>query len=149
MKKRWLVDIVFPVYYENIDILEDSTIKVLRHLKKIKGPYSFKIIISVNGPKCKKIINNAKLICRNNDYVAHLYVKNQGKGYGVLNAWRNRSADILVYMDIDLSTSLKSFNSLIDKIRKGADIAVGSRYLTTSKIKRSLQRYILSKRYIG
>ena len=147
MKKRWTVDIVFPVYYENIDILEDSTVEVLKHIKKIQDPYSFKIIISVNGPKSDKIIEKAKSICRNNDSVSHMYIKNQGKGYGVLNAWRNSSADILVYMDIDLSTSLKSFNSLIDKIRKGADIAVGSRYLTTSKIKRSLQRYILSKIY--
>jgi glycosyltransferase involved in cell wall biosynthesis len=147
MKKRWTVDIVFPVYYENIDILEDSTLKVLKHVRKIQGPYSFKIIISVNGPKSGKIIEKAKSICRNNDSVSYIYVKNQGKGYGVLNAWKNSSADILSYMDIDLSTSLKSFNSLIDKIRKGTDIAVGSRYLRTSKIKRSLRRYVLSRIY--
>ena len=140
MKKRWTVDIVFPVYYDNIDILEDSTVEVLKHVKKIQGPYSFKIIISVNGPKSDKIIEKAKSICRNNDSVAHIYIKNQGKGYGVLNAWRNSSADILAYMDIDLSTSLKSFNTLIDEIRRGTDIAVGSRYLTTSKIKRFLRR---------
>jgi|ETNmetMinimDraft_11_1059920.scaffolds.fasta_scaffold58825_1 glycosyltransferase involved in cell wall biosynthesis len=147
MKKRWKVDIVFPVYYGNIDILEDSTIEVLKHVKKIQDSYLFKIIISVNGPKAEKIIEKAKSICRKNDSVSCIYIKNQGKGYGVLNAWRNSSADILAYMDIDLSTSLKSFNSLIDEIRKGADIAVGSRYLTTSKIKRSLRRYVLSRIY--
>ena len=147
MKKKWTVDIVFPVYYDNIDILEDSTIEVLRHVKKIQDSYLFKIIISVNGPKSSKIIEKAKSICRKNDSVSYIYTKNQGKGYGVLNAWRNSSADILAYMDIDLSTSLKSFNSLIDEIRKGADIAVGSRYLTTSKIKRSLRRYLLSRIY--
>ena len=147
MKKRWTVDIVFPVYYDNIDILEDSTIEVLKHVKKIQDSYLFKIIISVNGPKSSKIIEKAKSICRKNDSVSYIYIKNQGKGYGVLNAWRNSSADILAYMDIDLSTSLKSFNSLIDEIRKGADIAVGSRYLTTSKIKRSLRRYLLSRIY--
>ena len=147
MKKKWTVDIVFPVYYDNIDILEDSTIEVLRHVKKIQDSYLFKIIISVNGPKSSKIIEKAKSICRKNDSVSYIYTKNQGKGYGVLNAWRNSSADILAYMDIDLSTSLKSFNSLIDEIRKGADIAVGSRYLTTSKIKRSLRRYVLSRIY--
>ncbi len=147
MKKRWTVDIVFPVYYDNIDILEDSTIEVLKHVKKIQDSYLFKIIISVNGPKSSKIIEKAKSICRKNDSVSYIYTKNQGKGYGVLNAWRNSSADILAYMDIDLSTSLKSFNSLIDEIRKGTDIAVGSRYLTTSKIKRSLRRYLLSRIY--
>ena len=147
MKKTWTVDVVFPVYYDNIDILEDSTAEVLKHVKKIQSPYSFKIIISINGPKSNEIIAKAKSICLNNDSVVYIYKKNQGKGHGVLNAWRNSSADILTYMDIDLSTSLESFNPLIDEIRKGADIAVGSRYLTTSRIKRSLQRYILSKIY--
>ena len=60
MKKRWSVDIVFPVYFENIDILEDSTIEVLNHVKKIQDSYLFKIIISVNGPKSDKIIEKAK-----------------------------------------------------------------------------------------
>ena len=50
-------------------------------------------------------------------------------------------------MDIDLSTSLDSFNFLIDEIKKGADIAVGSRYLAKSKIKRSIKRYVLSRIY--
>ena len=59
MKKRWTVDIVFPVYYDNIDILEDSTIEVLKHVKKIQDSYLFKIIISVNGPKSDKIIEKA------------------------------------------------------------------------------------------
>ena len=74
MKKRWTVDIVFPVYYENIDILEDSTLKVLKHVRKIQGPYSFKIIISVNGPKSNKIIEKAKSICRKNDSVSYIYI---------------------------------------------------------------------------
>ena len=147
MKKTWTVDVVFPVYYENIDILEDSTAEVLKHVKKIQGPYSFKIIISINGPKSNKIIAKAKSICRNNDSVVYIYKKSQGKGHGVLNAWRNSSADILTYMDIDLATSLQSFEQMIYEIRKGTDIAVGSRYLATSKIKRSLLRYLMSKIY--
>ena len=76
MKKRWTVDIVFPVYYDNIDILEDSTIEVLKHVKKIQDSYLFKIIISVNGPKSNKIIEKAKSICRKNDSVSYIYIKN-------------------------------------------------------------------------
>ena len=147
MKKKWTVDIVFPVYYDNIDTLENSIAELLVYLKKIQGPYLFKVIISINGPKSKEIITRAKLICKNNDSVEHIYIKDQGKGHGVLNAWRKSSADILTYMDIDLSTSLESFNPLIEEIRKGANIAVGSRYLSSSKIKRSLKRYFLSKIY--
>ncbi len=147
MKKTSTVDIVFPVYYDNIDILEDSTAKVLMYLKNIKRTIVFNIIISINGPHANEITKKAKLISQNYKSVKIIYTKNQGKGHGVLNAWKNSSADILTYMDIDLSTSLESFNLLINEIIKGADIAVGSRYLAKSKIKRSIRRYILSRIY--
>ena len=48
MNKIWTVDIVFPVFYGNIDILEKSAAKVLKYVKGIQGPYVFKIIISIN-----------------------------------------------------------------------------------------------------
>ena len=147
MKKTLTVDIVFPVYYDNIDILEDSTAKVLMYLKNIKRTFVFNIIISINGPHANEITKKAKLISQNYNSVKIIYTKNQGKGHGVLNAWKNSSADILTYMDIDLSTSLKSFDRLLDEIIEGADIAIGSRYLVKSKIKRSFRRYFLSKTY--
>ena len=147
MNKIWTVDIVFPVFYGNIDILEKSAAKVLKYVKGIQGPYVFKIIISINGHKANKIIAKAKTVCRDYDSVFYMYSEKPGKGYGVLNAWKNSSADILTYMDIDLATSLQSFEQMIYEIRKGTDIAVGSRYLTTSKIKRSLRRYLLSRIY--
>ena len=147
MKKNLTVDIVFPVYYDNIDILEDSTKKVLMYLKNTQCTFIFNIIISINGPHAHEITKKAKLISQNNKFVKIIYTKKQGKGHGVLNAWKNSSADILTYMDIDLSTSLKSFDHLLDEIRKGADIAIGSRYLVKSKIKRSFKRYFFSKIY--
>ena len=55
MKKTLTVDIVFPVYYDNIDILEDSTAKVLMYLKNIKKTFVFNIVISINGPHANKI----------------------------------------------------------------------------------------------
>ena len=45
MKKNLTVDIVFPVYYDNIDILEDSTKKVLMYLKNTQCTFIFNIII--------------------------------------------------------------------------------------------------------
>ena len=147
MKNILTVDIVFPVYYDNINTLEDSTAKVLMYIKNIKKTFIFNIIISINGPHAHEITKKAKLISQNYKSVKIIYTKNQGKGHGVLNAWKNSSADILTYMDIDLSTSLKSFDHLLDEIRKGADIAIGSRYLVKSKIKRSFKRYFLSKIY--
>ncbi len=147
MNRIWTVDIIFPVFRGNIEILEKSTQELLNYLTKIKGPYEFKIIISINGKKAEKIIEKAKLISQTYDSVIYTYSEKQGKGYGVLNPWKNSSADILTYMDVDLSTSLESFDKLLYEIREGADLAIGSRYLPTSKINRSLLRYVMSKIY--
>ena len=147
MKKKITVDIVFPVYYDNLHTLEDSTAKILTHIKNIQEPFLFKIIISINGPQAKQITKKAKLLSQSYKSVTILYTKNQGKGHGVLNAWKNSSADILTYMDIDLATSLESFEQLINEIRKGTDLSIGSRYLAASKIKRFLLRYLMSKIY--
>ena len=110
MKKTLTVDIVFPVYYDNLETLENSTTKVLMYTKNINRAFIFNIIISINGPHANEITKKAKLISQNNKFVKIIYTKKQGKGHGVLNAWKNSSSDILTYMDIDLSTSLESFN---------------------------------------
>jgi len=147
MKKVYKIDIVLPVYYGNVGIVEESTIKVLAYLRRIRGPYSFKIIISINGRRANDIIQIAEAICKKYDSVDYCYTEQQGKGHGVLDAWQSSSADILTYMDIDLATSLESFLPLIDEITNGADISVGSRYLATSNLTRSFRRYVLSRIY--
>lgn len=53
-------------------------------------------------------------------------------------------AEILSYMDIDLSTDLKAFPLLIQALIDGADIAIGSRHLPGSKVKRSFKRTFFS-----
>tara|TARA_Y100000588_G_C14187602_1_gene896546 strand:+ start:839 stop:1603 length:765 start_codon:yes stop_codon:yes gene_type:complete len=147
MNSNYKIDIVLPVYFANIGIVEESTNKLLEHLTQIQGPYSFKIIISINGPHADSLIEKSEEICKNHGSVGYCYTEQQGKGKGVLLAWQNSTADILTYMDIDLATSLESFVPLVDKIVNGADISVGSRYLATSKLTRTFRRYFLSRMY--
>ena len=63
MMKVYKIDIVLPVYYGNIGIVEESTIKVVDYLRRIRGPYLFKIIISINGRRANDIIQIAEAIC--------------------------------------------------------------------------------------
>ena len=147
MSNSYQVEIVFPIYYKNLDIVEDSTIKLLNYLKQIKGPYSFKVTISINGPRAETITRKVRRICKEHDIVGYCFTENPGKGHGVLAAWQDSSADILTYMDIDLATSLDSFEQLIDEIKGGADICIGSRYLPESKLRRTAGRYVLSRLY--
>jgi len=141
------VEIVLPIFSGNIAQVEGSTIKLLDHLKKIKGPYSFTVTLSINGREVTELLTVVTAICENNRNVSYSLTEKQGKGHGVISAWEVSAADILVYMDIDLATSLDSFEQLLCEVKNGGGISIGSRYLSTSTLERSLKRYALSRVY--
>ena len=59
--------------------------------------------------------------------------------------WLASDADILSFMDVDLSTGLDAFVPLINALtEEGYDLAVGSRNLSASRIVRSRGRRILT-----
>lgn len=75
-----------------------------------------------------------------------------GKGHAVLRAWEACASkpeasaqDIFLFMDVDLATDLRHLPLLIDAIRGGADIAVGSRLATGARVERSMLRRIVSR----
>ncbi|HUU62792.1 MAG TPA: glycosyltransferase family 2 protein, partial [Dehalococcoidia bacterium] len=57
------------------------------------------------------------------------------------------AADIVSYMDVDLSTDLAAFPHLIQAIEEGYSIAIGSRLLPGSSVKRSFKRELTSRSY--
>lgn len=54
---------------------------------------------------------------------------NRGKGYGVRNGMLHARGDILLFSDADLSSPIEEADKLFGAIAKGADIAIGSRWL--------------------
>ena len=52
--------------------------------------------------------------------------------------------DIIVFIDVDLVTSLKFLPDLIDNVMAGYDIVTGSRYVKGAKVKRKFYRLVLS-----
>lgn len=147
MTKVYKVEIALPVFYKNINIIEYSARKLLNHVNNIKGPYTFEITFSINGPYAANLASLVEEICIKNPKVSFIVSKKSGKGQGVLYAWDNSAADILIYMDIDMSTSLLSFERLILSIINGADLCIGSRYHKYSLLNRTRTRYILSRLY--
>ena len=57
-------------------------------------------------------------------------------------------ADVLAYMDVDLSTDLQHFPELIAPLLSGeADVAIGSRLLSQSRVDRGWKREFISRSY--
>ena len=56
---------------------------------------------------------------------------NRGKGYSVRNGMRHAQGRVLLFSDADLSSPIEEADKLFRAIAKGADIAIGSRWLRT------------------
>jgi dolichyl-phosphate beta-glucosyltransferase len=54
---------------------------------------------------------------------------NRGKGYAVRNGMLNARGDVVVFSDADLSSPIEEMPKLLAALARGADIAIGSRWL--------------------
>jgi len=144
MKKIKLIEITIPVYNEE-KVLE----KNIRCLDKFLGKninYKYKIIIA-NNASTDRTLSIAKNLSKRFKNVRYIHLDKKGRGGALRKSWLSGNADIVSYMDVDLSTELRAFPKLINALEKGYDIATGSRLMKGSKVKRSLKREILSRGY--
>ncbi len=140
------LDIVLPVYNEE-KILYKSVLILLDFLKK-KCNIKWQISIADNGSTDNTPVIG-KQLARKYDEVEYISLPFKGRGRALRTVWLNSKADILSYMDIDLSTDLNCFMPMIEPLIEGqADIAIGSRFKAQAKVKRGLKREILSRGYI-
>tara|TARA_B100000315_G_C14493783_1_gene548908 strand:+ start:367 stop:1131 length:765 start_codon:yes stop_codon:yes gene_type:complete len=144
MDKIIKIDIVIPVYNEQ-HVLEKSINELRNYLQEYFN-YQWKIIIANNASTDMTLQKAQELSLKYSD-VSYIDIGRKGRGRAVRKAWEESEADILSYMDVDLSTRLNYFNELVDELIKGNDIATGSRLMKKSEVKRSFLREILSQGY--
>ncbi len=74
---------------------------------------------------------------------------NQGKGYAVRNGMLNARGKVLLFTDADLSSPIEEASKLFAALEKGADVAMGSRWLDPSLQfqRQSLKRQLMSRTY--
>lgn len=87
--------------------------------------------LDLNGQRVRHIHSDVKL----------------GRGRAVRNAMRKFDAAVYAYLDTDLATDMTSFHVLVDTVRKGADIALGSRYTDGATSRRPTLRRFASQTY--
>lgn len=146
MSKKALVDVVMPVYNEE-EQLEENILKLRNFLKKSLADFNWQITIADNAStdKTPKI---GKKLARRFEEIGFVRLPQKGRGRAVKKVWRESQADILSYMDLDLSTDLRHFPPLVRSLAFGHDIAIGSRLLPQSKVyHRTIKREITSRGY--
>lgn len=72
--------------------------------------------------------------------------RNRGKGFSVRNGMLHASGEIVLFTDADLSSPMEEADRLFTAIREGADVAIGSRWLASS---RQTIRQPLYRRFFG
>lgn len=141
------IDIVIPAYNEE-EILENNIDKLMGFLKVNFTYYkNCKVIIADNG-STDDTRGIAEKLRQKYTKLSYVYLSQKGRGSALKKVWLESDADIVSYMDADLSADLGAFPKLIDLIAlDGYDITVGFRGLSNSRVKRSLFRKFLSFTY--
>jgi glycosyltransferase involved in cell wall biosynthesis len=140
-----LVNVTIPVYNE-AERLPRSLPRLHRFLCE-SCPFDFEIVIADNGSTDGTPGLAADLL-RQHRQVRVLRLEEPGRGRALKRAWRESPADILSYMDVDLSTDLAAFCPLIEPLADGCfDVAIGSRLLPASSTTRGWKRDLISRCY--
>lgn len=142
---RPLIDIVVPVLNEE-KILQKSITTLDEYMAK-HLPYRYQITIADNGSQ-DETLEIAKNLAEKHQLVRVVSLAERGCGRALKQVWQNSPADILTYMDVDLSTSLDDFLPMIQPLVAGeAGVAIGSRLAKGAKTTRGLKREFISRCY--
>ena len=141
------VDVVVPVYNEQ-RALPQSVPTLRDFLLSDAFPNEWKIIIADNASIDDTPSVSRTLVDQFPGEVEYVRIERKGRGYALKQTWGNSSADVMSYMDVDLSTGLAAFPELIASIAVGGfGVATGSRLARDSRTTRSLLRTALSVGY--
>ena len=140
-----LVDVVIPVLNEENDL--PGSVATLRQNLADNLRHPFRIVIADNG-STDRTPEIADSLSKEFTDVTWTRLEVRGRGRVLRQAWLESDADVLTYMDVDLSTDLKAFPLLVDAIlEEGFDLATGSRLMKGSVVTRALKREITSRAY--
>jgi glycosyltransferase involved in cell wall biosynthesis len=138
--------IIVPAYNERARI-GGTLERILEHLNEQSWDAE---IVVVNDGSCD---DTAELVGR---FAAeHPQVRliqnpgNQGKGFAVRNGMLNARGKVLLFTDADLSSPISEASKLFIALEKGADVAMGSRWLDPSLQfqRQSLKRQVMSRAF--
>jgi glycosyltransferase involved in cell wall biosynthesis len=142
---RPVVEIAIPAYNEQ-RVLEAS-VRRLHGFLAASFPYSFQIVIADNASD-----DATPAICRRLaaeiPEVTYVRLEQRGRGRALRRVWSTSTADVVAYMDVDLSTGLEAVLPLVAPLVSGhSDLAIGTRLANGSRVVRGPKRELISRVY--
>jgi glycosyltransferase involved in cell wall biosynthesis len=140
------VDIIIPVLNEE-DQLESSVL-ALRDFLLASCPYRWRIVVADNGSKDRTPQICQDLKVRFPGQVDFERLELRGRGRALRTAWLKSEADVLCYMDVDLSTNLRALPPLLAALmHSDYDLGTGSRLMHGAIVTRQWKRELISRTY--
>ena len=139
------VDIVVPVRNEERD-LAPSVRRLVSYLREC-FPFSARVTIADNG-STDATWAIASRLARELPEVRAIHMDLPGRGRALRAIWSESDAEVLAYMDVDLSTDLNALLPLVAPLLSGhSDLAIGTRLARGSRVIRGPKRELISRSY--
>ena len=141
------VDVVIPVLNEE-QALPGCIDELCRFLGDRLTDHTWRIVVADNGSTDGTLGVAKRYAAVHPGQVSYVHLDRRGRGRALRRAWLESTADIVSYMDVDLSTDLAAFPLLVDAIaRDGCHVAFGSRLAPGARTTRSPKREVISRVY--
>lgn len=139
------VEVVIPVYNEQ-HVLQRSVRTLQRHMAS-QFSFPFRITIADNASS-DATLDLARSLADELAEVEVLHLELKGRGRALRAAWQQSEADVVAYMDVDLSTELSAMDELLlPLLACSADVAIGTRLAPEAQVTRGIKRELISRSY--
>src|SRR3954464_551651 len=139
------VEIVVPVYNEQAGL--SASIRRLHSFLDGTFPFGWRIVIADNA-STDGTLAIARSLAVELANVDVLHLPQKGRGRALRAAWSAADADVVAYMDVDLSTDLNSLLPLVAPLVSGhSDVSIGTRLARGAHVVRGARREVISRSY--
>jgi glycosyltransferase involved in cell wall biosynthesis len=139
------IDVVVPVHNEEA-ALAGSILRLHRFLSD-GFPFTWRIVIADNA-STDATPHIAGALASSLVGLESLRLERKGRGLALRAAWSASDADVVCYMDVDLSTDLRALLPLVAPLLSGhSDLAIGSRLAPGARVVRGPRREVISRAY--
>lgn len=139
------IEVVVPVYNEQAAV--ETSIRRLHAFLGQTMPFAWRVVIADNA-STDRTWEIARRLSRELPAVRAIRLDRKGRGRALRAAWLASDADVLCYMDVDLSTDLRALLPLVAGLVSGhSDVAIGTRLAPGARVVRSAKRELISRAY--
>lgn len=139
------LDVALPVFNEQSSLAE--SVRTLHEYLSTGVDVTWRITIADNASTDDTAAIADRLAAELPGVVA-VHLAEKGRGRALRRVWLESPAEVVAYLDIDLSTDLRALPPLVAPLLSGhSDIAIGTRLARSSRVVRGARREFISRSY--